>query len=704
VVWSEAATIAVPSSETVTRFRNQFDEAHRAIAKADGKLEQIDHDTAALRGQLVDTAGAEPVPTVNELSDSRSDRDGGLHLIRRRLADNADAEAETIFTTRHAPGRPLIDATEATVRQCDALADRLRHEADRVAAWHTLHQKLEIMQGRRKEVVHELAAANDALAGMETAWQAAWRPAGISPDAPEVMQARLTRWQRFSEQVAAWEAMRLKCAEAEQRITDLKAQLAGACPTTQTTKTLAEGLALARQATTDAKSGQTAAQSLKDEVLRLQAALTTADAEALRAQDRRDTWKKLWSAAIAVLTLREPTVSVKTMQDYLKRISEMQQHLTDMRIKAARVREIADERTLLLQRLTSLRQRLDSATRPTTADTLDADFREVDAALKAARIARTQHEERAKQFKRVQTDVVATTDAWREAEASLITFAAQAGVADIEGIAPAVQRANERSLAARDVQVQERALAQNTRGQPLEAFVAAALGQRDRLDQDIDMLDRRAQHLDPEIAAAEAEALRAAQVLNAFQQASDSAAEARQRAELIVGRLEEHVTEYAALHLARVVLDRAKERYRARRQDSLLNRAGEYFKTLTDQAFVGLDIDNDEGTDVLTAVRAPGHSNPRVRVGGLSDGTRDQLFLALRVAGIEEHFRDREPVPLIIDDVLVSFDDARARATLKCLGELASKTQVLLFTHHRHVVDLAIAVNPTTVVHELLAR
>jgi hypothetical protein len=64
------------------------------------------------------------------------------------------------------------------------------------------------------------------------------------------------------------------------------------------------------------------------------------------------------------------------------------------------LREIAEERALLLQRLTALRQRLDSAARPTTADTLDADFHEVDAAVSAARIARTQHEERARQLKK----------------------------------------------------------------------------------------------------------------------------------------------------------------------------------------------------------------------------------------------------------------------------------------------------------------
>jgi uncharacterized protein YhaN len=134
----------------------------------------------------------------------------------------------------------------------------------------------------------------------------------------------------------------------------------------------------------------------------------------------------------------------------------------------------------------------------------------------------------------------------------------------------------------------------------------------------------------------------------------------------------------------------------------LLERAGEFFRILTDRAFEGLDIDNEEGTDVLKAVRAAGHSNPRVPIGGLSDGTRDQLFLALRLAGIEQHLLDREPVPLIIDDVLVTFDDGRARATLACLVEVASKTQVLLFTHHRHVVELALAVHPDTVVHELV--
>ena len=48
---------------------------------------------------------------------------------------------------------------------------------------------------------------------------------------------------------------------------------------------------------------------------------------------------------------------------------------------------------------------------------------------------------------------------------------------------------------------------------------------------------------------------------------------------------------------------------------------------------------------MLLAVR---DSNDPVLVDGLSDGTRDQLFLALRLAGIEQHLRSHGPMPIAI--------------------------------------------------------
>jgi uncharacterized protein YhaN len=97
---------------------------------------------------------------------------------------------------------------------------------------------------------------------------------------------------------------------------------------------------------------------------------------------------------------------------------------------------------------------------------------------------------------------------------------------------------------------------------------------------------------------------------------------------------------------------------------------------------------------VLVGVRPGGRST--VGVEGMSDGTADQLYLALRLAGIETYLETNEPMPLIFDDILIRFDDHRASAALEVLRALSEKTQVIFFTHHRHLVDLAEKCIPTS--------
>ena len=60
-----------------------------------------------------------------------------------------------------------------------------------------------------------------------------------------------------------------------------------------------------------------------------------------------------------------------------------------------------------------------------------------------------------------------------------------------------------------------------------------------------------------------------------------------------------------------------------------------------------------------------------------SEGTLDQLYLALRLA-VAEALAPR--APLILDDALVRFDDTRLKAALEILQEEAETKQVLLFT------------------------
>ena len=73
----------------------------------------------------------------------------------------------------------------------------------------------------------------------------------------------------------------------------------------------------------------------------------------------------------------------------------------------------------------------------------------------------------------------------------------------------------------------------------------------------------------------------------------------------------------------------------------------------------------------------------------MSDGTRDQLYLALRLASIERYITKNSPIPLILDDILINFDDERSTATLEILGELCQKTQILFLTHSSRLVELA---------------
>ncbi len=157
--------------------------------------------------------------------------------------------------------------------------------------------------------------------------------------------------------------------------------------------------------------------------------------------------------------------------------------------------------------------------------------------------------------------------------------------------------------------------------------------------------------------------------------------------ESAAARIEALTAEYIEQQLGSTLLAKAMALYREKHQDPLLKRAGEYFATLTCGAFVGLAIDEDENQRVLKGIRAQGGAH--LDLDAMSDGTRDQLFLALRLAYIENYCENTAVCPVILDDVLMAFDDERTAATLCALQELSRKTQVLVFTHHEHHVALA---------------
>ena len=63
----------------------------------------------------------------------------------------------------------------------------------------------------------------------------------------------------------------------------------------------------------------------------------------------------------------------------------------------------------------------------------------------------------------------------------------------------------------------------------------------------------------------------------------------------------------------------------------------------------------------------------------LSAGTVDQLYLAVRLAICDLVLPNEDPAPIVLDDALSNFDDARAHAALRWLKDAARNRQILLF-------------------------
>ena len=72
----------------------------------------------------------------------------------------------------------------------------------------------------------------------------------------------------------------------------------------------------------------------------------------------------------------------------------------------------------------------------------------------------------------------------------------------------------------------------------------------------------------------------------------------------------------------------------------------------------------------------------------MSEGTRDQLYLALRLAALDMHLARAHALPFVTDDLFINFDDQRSKAGLEALAALSQRTQVLFLTHHDHILDL----------------
>jgi uncharacterized protein YhaN len=143
---------------------------------------------------------------------------------------------------------------------------------------------------------------------------------------------------------------------------------------------------------------------------------------------------------------------------------------------------------------------------------------------------------------------------------------------------------------------------------------------------------------------------------------------------------------WATLTVCRHLLEEARGVYERERQPQVIREADRFLHTMAHGRYRLLAAVGEDG------VHLEDRSLARKEEVAWSAGLADQVYLAIRLGLAREFGRHTEPLPVILDDVLVKFDPARRANTARVILEFAREQQVLLFSCHPEFVDIMAAV------------
>ena len=157
----------------------------------------------------------------------------------------------------------------------------------------------------------------------------------------------------------------------------------------------------------------------------------------------------------------------------------------------------------------------------------------------------------------------------------------------------------------------------------------------------------------------------------------------RQELAMLEGQAGAMAREWSVRALALRLLEETRARYERERQPDVVRAAESHFERITAGRYSRI-------------VAPPGDASVRVETEGgegrvtdeLSRGTSEQLYLALRFGLIEQFARQAEPLPVVMDDILVNFDAERAARAASAIADLATRHQVVYFTCHPWTAEL----------------
>ncbi len=625
-----------------------------------------------LRLQLRHAALAHPAPTRETLETMRQNRDQLWISLRASLVEGAPIDMPA----------QAAEQFEGTIRSSDRIADERFSAAEHTGELVAREREIEKAELESRQASERLAGAHSEWAGALKAFEDLVRPLaiGLSPEAYPSWRDAYRAALEMADAVQTAEQEEQRARQAHDQAIAALLNAMGQAPNASPLP-LSQLLAQAERVVSEAHDARVRDEALKAQLRSASDGLARGKLQLDAALEADVRWQAEWRPALNAAGLDEHS-SVAAIRAQLDLVDDLRGDLDTLLDVDGRldVMRLVEEGFAARVSVAAAQAGL------TETDTAETYF----ALQKASADAKAKL---ARHTTLTQT-LAAAQNASRLAQGRLLAANARLGALSDEAATQPLSVLRERLDAARD--------ASRLRSQigELEAEILSA-GDGHSLD----LLLAEAIGADAAEVATKVSALQ--EELEALMGKIDSLREVRQAAEIAFAALDDRPD--AAIAAARMaearsemayqaelyirkraevrLLRSAIERYRHEKQGPLLARASGLFTTLTLGRFSRLMVDYEADKPTLAALRNDGESV--VPVDGMSEGTLDQLYLALRIAAVEDAVRNGVRLPFLADDLFINFDDERAAAGFKVLAELARSTQVLFFTHHEHLAQVA---------------
>ncbi|MEN9893597.1 MAG: hypothetical protein RLY78_3892 [Pseudomonadota bacterium] len=710
------AALTPPSDEHLNALKAERAERLAARHSAEREADEAAERARRAALALAQSSAGSAVITATDVRAARGQRDGlwaGLRDGARPLAEVAVPLEQAIGRADELADRQQAQATEAAQLQSlrDAAA-REQAQAESAQARHTAAQQaLDAVEARWAQ--RRAACGLPDLALLDAAdWLAARREVLAAASALQAARAD----QAAEQQAIATTAQRLQQALADSGVPPAddgpprKASVATPAAAAAATPDLAELCAAAEACLQQHQAALAGAAAHQRQWADAQAELAQATLQAAATDEALRDWQTRWQAAVSAAGLDEAWHGPEAAEAAIEQARALHARCDEIdTLRTRRMRTLQQDIAACIALADDLRGPLPgtathahaparpaspapAATPHDPADDhlrLQAARQRADAAQQALQQARRLQQARdhaLDELARHAQALEAATLAIAATEATLQALFEQAGTRDLAVLRQRIEASDRLRTLQTEVTAQQHGLLEAGDGLDLAALQAEARAHPasglkpalEAIDQALAEAVEQRGRLSAALAQARAELART--------EGGDAAALAEGRRLEALAQMGEAAERYIHVATASRLLRWAIDRYRERRQGPLLARASTLFTQLTLGRHARLATDVEQQPPRLLAVRDSGE---RVGVEGLSEGTRDQLFLALRLAALELQIASDRPLPFIADDLFVNFHDARSRAGLAVLGELSRRTQVIFLTHHEHLVDVA---------------